>query len=225
MKSTGAPIFHHARLNVGLCVFAAVSALVGWTALATQFWLTVGLVLAQGRGLAMGLVLYFGFFTVLTNLLVALVLSVYAFGPGFPGYRKATSPVTVTSVAGAITIVGGVYFLILRHLWQPNGAQFVADAALHYLMPTLFVFFWAWVVPARTVRWRHAPWLVAWPLIYLVYVFARGEIFDLYPYDFVDVLKLGYRAALLNSVGLLLAYAVVVVGLVGLKAAFLRRSP
>lgn len=42
-----------------------------WAALAGQLWLTVGIVVGQGRGVAMGLVVYFEFFTVLTNLLAA----------------------------------------------------------------------------------------------------------------------------------------------------------
>ena len=67
----------------------------------------------------MGLVVYFGFFTVLTNLVSALVVSVHVAGSGFPGYRRLTSPVTLTTAAAAITIVSLVYFLILRHVWKP----------------------------------------------------------------------------------------------------------
>lgn len=203
----------------GLRTFAMVAALVGWLALIVQLWLTVATVLDQGRGLAMGLVIYFGFFTILTNLLATLVLTAFCAGPGFPAYRTAVSPVAVTAVTGAITIVGAVYFLILRHMWKPEGAQFLVDAALHYVMPAAFVFFWARLIPAGSVHWQHAPVLLTYPLVYLVYVFVRGEVTGLYPYEFVNVLKLGYRAALLNAAGLMLAYAAVVASFVGLKAA------
>ena len=111
-----------------------------------------------------------------------------------------------------------MYFFILRHLWKPQGAQFLADAALHYAVPVLMVVFWALAVPRRAVAWRHAPWLFVYPLVYLVYVFVRREIFGLYPYEFVDVIKLGYPAALLNAAGLLVAYAFVAGLLCGLKA-------
>ena len=197
--------------------FAAAAAVVGWVALGLQLWLTVTLVLSQGRGLGMALVIYFGFFTILSNLLATLVLSAWRVGPGFPGHRWLTQPVTLTTAASAITIVGLVYFFILRHTWQPAGAQFVADALLHYAMPVLTVIFWAWAAPARAVTWGSAPRLLLYPLAYLVYVFARGEVVSLYPYPFIDVLTIGYPAALRNSVGLLVAYALVAGLYVGLK--------
>ena len=201
-----------------LRLLATAAALTGWAALLLQLWLTVGVVIGQGRGWPMGLVVYFGFFTILTNLLATLALSAWRIGPGFPGHRLLTSPVTLTTAAAAITIVGLVYFFILRHTWKPEGPQFVADAVLHYVMPVLMVLFWAWAVPARAIGWARAPWLLLYPLVYLVYVFARGEIVALYPYEFIDVLKIGYPAALRNSVALLAAYSLVVGVYAGLKA-------
>ena len=178
-----------------LAMLAAGIASLAWGALILQLWLTLGVVIGQGRGVAMGLVVYFGFFTVLTNLLAALVVSAHVAGPGFPGYRRLASPLTLTTAATAITMVSLVYFLILRHVWNPRGLQFVADAALHYAVPLLVVVFWALAVRSATLNWRDAPWLFAYPLAYLVYVFLRGELVGLYPYGFVDVLQLGYSAA------------------------------
>lgn len=200
-------------------IYAVCVALVAWAALVVQLWLTMGIVLAQGRGFMMGLVVYFGFFTVLTNLLAALVMTGHAAGPGVFAYRRVASPVVMTATAASITIVGAVYFLILRHLWKPEGAQFWADVALHYAVPALVVVFWAWTVPARAVGWKDAPWLFAYPLAYLVYVFVRGEIVQIYPYAFIDVLAIGYRPALLNTAGIILAYAVVVGVFCGVKTA------
>ena len=213
--------------NPNLRQLAAAAALVGWAALGLQLWLTVTLVLGQGRGWGMALVIYFGFFTILSNLLATLVLSAWRVGPGFPGHSWLTRPVTLTTAASAITIVGLVYFFILRHTWQPEGAQFVADAALHYVMPVLMVLFWAWAVPPRAMPWASAPWLLlqllVYPLVYLVYVFARGELVSLYPYPFIDVLTIGYPAAMRNSAGLIVAYALVAGLYAGLKSLPARR--
>ena len=209
--------------NLSLRNFATAAALVGWAALGLQLWLTVTLVLGQGRGWGMALVIYFGFFTILSNLLATLVLSAWRVGPSFPGHGWLTRPVTLTTAASAITIVGLVYFFILRHTWQPEGAQFVADAMLHYVMPVLMVLFWAWAVPPRAVPWASAPWLLLYPLVYLVYVFARGELVSLYPYPFIDVLTIGYPAAMRNSVGLIVAYALVAGLYAGLKSLPARR--
>ncbi|MDB5886722.1 MAG: hypothetical protein JWR74_2893 [Polaromonas sp.] len=201
-----------------LAPFAAAIASVAWGALALQLWLTLGMVIGQGRGVGMGLVVYFGFFTVLTNLLAALVVTAHVAGPAFPGYRRLASPVTVTTAAAAITLVSLVYFLILRHVWKPQGLQWAVDAALHYAVPLLTVVFWALAVRAGTLRWRKAPWLFAYPLAYLAYVFVRGEIVGLYPYGFVDVLQIGYPMALRNAAGMLLAYATVACAFYQLKA-------
>lgn len=202
----------------GLQNLAAVAALSGWAALLLQLWLTVATVLAQGRGWPMGLVIYFGYFTILTNLLVALVLLAWCVGPGFLGHGWLTRPVTLTTAASAITVVGLVYFLILRHTWKPEGLQFAADATLHYVMPVLMVLFWVCAVPARALHWVHAPWLLLYPLAYLVFVFARGEVFGSYPYEFIDVLTIGYPDALRNSAGLVAAYALIAGLFVGAKA-------
>ena len=58
---------------------------------------------------------------------------------------------------------------------------------------------------------------VCYPLIYLVYVFCRGEIFKIYPYFFIDVGQIGYGLAMRNSLGVLLAYGLVLAVLLGLK--------
>ena len=211
------------RQNPSLRNFAAAAALVGWVALGLQLWLTVTLVLSQGRGWGMALVIYFGFFTILSNLLATLVLSAWRVGPRFVGHGWLTRPTAMTTAASAITIVGLVYFFILRHTWQPEGAQFVADAMLHYVVPVLMVVFWAWAMPARAMPWARAPWLLLYPLVYLVYVFVRGELVTLYPYPFIDVPNIGYPAAIRNSVGILIAYALVAGLYVGLKSLPARR--
>ena len=209
--------------NRNLQNLSAVAALIGWAALLLQLWLTVSLVLTQGRGWAMGLVIYLGFFTILTNLLATLALTAWRIGPSFAGHLWLTRPTTLTTAASAITVVGLVYFFILRHTWQPEGAQFIADATLHYVMPVLTVLFWAWAVPVRSLIWPNATWLLLYPVVYLVYVFVRGELVGLYPYPFIDVLKIGYPVALRNSVGLIAAYALITGLYVGLKA--LSRQP
>jgi hypothetical protein len=74
------------HLNRNLQNFTAVAALIGWAELLLQLWLTVGTVLGQGRGWPMARVIYFGFFTILTNLLATLALSAWRIGPSFPGH-------------------------------------------------------------------------------------------------------------------------------------------
>ena len=50
-----------------------------------QLWLSIRLVLADGKPVISGLVAYFGYFTVLTNIFVALVCTAGAFRQRPPG--------------------------------------------------------------------------------------------------------------------------------------------
>ena len=102
-------------------IYAAAGALVGWFALALQLYL----VLVQSRpGLAMlgAVITYFSFFTILTNLLVALVFSAIAMRrpAGRVQFLSSSSVQAATTVY--IAIVGVVYQLLLRQLWNPQGA-------------------------------------------------------------------------------------------------------
>ena len=42
----------------------------------------------------------------------------------------------------------------------------------------------------------------------MAYVFLRGVLLGSYPYHFIDVTSLGYSWALINAMGLLVAFAV-----------------
>ena len=82
--------------------------------------------------------------------------------------------------------------------------------------------FWLGVMPGGAVRRGTWSWLFVYPLVYLVYVFVRGEIFGIYPYFFIDVGQIGYGSALRNSLGVLVAYGAVVALLIGFKHVFAR---
>ncbi|WP_439518214.1 Pr6Pr family membrane protein [Hydrogenophaga sp.] len=192
-------------------------ALVAWFGLLLQLALTIRLVLSQGGTVAGALLIYFGYFTVLTNLLVAVSLSVPA--------RALRSPGVATGVAVSIALVGLAYHLLLRHVWNPQGLQWIADVTLHYATPLLCVLHWWWVVPPVRHAW-HAPavW-AAWPLAYLVYALLRGHWLQSYPYPFIDVMALGYAQSLVNALGLLAAFLLMGMGFVAVARWRLRRVP
>jgi hypothetical protein len=143
---------------------------------------------------------YFSFFTILTNLLVALVFTAVAM-------RAAafSSPSVQGGTAVYIAIVGIVYQLLLRQLWNPQGAQLLADMLLHAVIPLGYVVYWLIFAPRTGLRWMDAVVWLVYPGVYLIYVLARGAVSGLYPYPFVDVNVLGYagvlaRAAVLMAV-------------------------
>lgn len=183
--------------------FAALLALVGGLALIVQCVLTVSHHMNEGRSLGFGVVMYTGYFTITTNALcVAVAL---AFSPWFATDRRFAvlrEPWVVTCATASIVMVGAVYHLLLSRLFHQEGVQAVCNAVLHYTIPPLFPFLWWFVVPQNSLVWSDAWRVLSYPLAYLVYVVARGEVTGLYPYFFIDVPRIGYPQALLNAAGL-----------------------
>jgi hypothetical protein len=207
------------------CRGAGVIAAIGWAALAMQLVVTLGMMTADGHSVPAALWRYLGYFTILTNLLVALTMTRVARGR-WPGGHAADVSV-ITGVVLAIAIVGVVYEVLLSGRVPAMGPLWwTADRLLHYAVPALSVVWWILAVPKHTLGAADPVRWLAYPALYLVYALARGAVDQWYPYFFIDVGAIGYRRALTNasllSVGMLVAgYAVV--GIVALTRT-LRRS-
>jgi hypothetical protein len=195
-------------------VYTAVAASIGWFALVLQLYLEIHRSLAGGPPMAEIIVGYFSFFTILTNLLVVAVLT------SSGRHRKSklgnffSRPTVQTATATYIGIVGVTYSVLLRKLWNPTGLQKLADVLLHDAMPVIYILFWFIWVPKGDLRWKDGFVWLAYPLVYLLYVLARGAATGLYPYPFIDVASLGYPRMLVNVVLFLVFF--LAVGLVAI---------
>ena len=182
----------------------AALAVISWAGVLLQFWLSINLALANGKTVGDGLVVVFGYFTVLTNLFVALTATL----PFIAGSNRLGRwfGMVLGSAINSILMVSITYHFLLRNVWQPQGLQLLADIVLHYVVPLLASLYWL-IFPPRSELGVLAP--LAWclyPLLYFVYVFVRGELLGSYPYYFIDAASIGYRQAMLNSFGLLVAF-------------------
>jgi hypothetical protein len=197
----------HARsADHGSTLAPAVLAAVAWIALALQLVLSMQLARVNGKPGVDGLIAYLGYFTVLSNLFVALVATDGARRDGAPAglYRASLTGCATTS----ILVVGLGYHALLRNIWDPTGAQLVADVLLHYAAPALAVLHWlAYPHVERLPADAPLRWC-AWPLAYFAYAMLRGELIGSYPYPFIDVAAIGYGAAVSNALGLLVAFVV-----------------
>ncbi|PSN15039.1 hypothetical protein C7293_08875 [filamentous cyanobacterium CCT1] len=197
--------------SIGLRRFAALSASVCWLALAAQFYLSVQLGVANGNGVLGGVVAYFSYFTILTNGLVAIALTAAALpnstSPAWLAFFRR--PGVVTAITASIIVVGSVYFLILRHIWEPQGLQWLADVLLHYVMPPLFLVYWWWAVPKQALHPAAIARWMGYPLGYAIYALGLGSLRGRYPYPFIDVTALGYSRVLANSAALLVVFGLV----------------
>jgi hypothetical protein len=182
----------------------AVIAAVSWFALVLQLLLMVQQA-APGTTLH-AVINYFSFFTILTNLLVALGTTLPLLAPHSVVGQFFLRPSTQSATAVYIAIVGITYSLLLRQLWNPQGAQKIADVSLHDVVPVLYLAFWILLAPKSTLRWSDAIRWLAFPLVYMAYTLARGFAAHWYPYYFIDVDTIGLSRALIHAAGLLFAF-------------------
>jgi hypothetical protein len=183
-----------------------VVAATAWCGVLIQLWLSIRAAGANGQSLVAGVVSYFGFFTVITNLFVAIVCTLPSL-PWKPWPLGWLSRPTVTGCATtAILLVGIVYHFLLRELWAPRGLQWLVDLIQHYLVPAGVLSWWIMTEHRSELAWDMPLRWCSYPFIYLGYVMVRGEIIGSYPYPFINAEGIGHLRALLNASGLILAY-------------------
>jgi hypothetical protein len=196
------------RSNTAMRIFMAMVASVTWFALLLQFPLTIAISRANGMTVIGAVIAYFSFFTILTNLIVAFGLTFSLSAPHSRWGNFFSSAVVTSGTALYIAMVGAVYFLLLRHLWDPEGLQKIADVILHGIVPVMYVAYWILFVPKGGLRWKDPLWWSIYPLVYLAWVLIRGIVSGRYPYPFIDVGDLGYVYALSNAAMLLATFLV-----------------
>lgn len=175
----------------------------GWFALIAQFYLIIA---NREASIPETITRYFSFFTILTNLIVAVCCTILFFTPSSTAGKFFALPATLTAITVYITVVGVVYNTILRFLWMPEGLQQIVDELLHSVIPILFIVLWFFLTQKRKVKWTNIfPWLL-YPLAYIIYILIRGAPSGFYPYPFINVGELGYSKVVINCVGLLLVF-------------------
>jgi hypothetical protein len=179
-------------------IFAAAIALIGWVALVAQFAISVQLFSNQGGTVLDAAWRYFGYFTIITNMLVAITMTRVALG-----YWPASAPSALTGVVFTIAIVGFVYHFILRgNVPALDPWPRTVDRTLHYVVPALSILFWFTCVPKNSLTYGDPfRWIVI-PVLYFAYAITRGIFDGWYPYFFVDVNQLGYAVVFRNAVAM-----------------------
>jgi hypothetical protein len=174
---------------------AAIVALIAWAGLAIQFASTY----AAHHDVVATLWIIARFFTIITNLLVAIAMTAVAIDRRVP-------PLILGGLTLAIILVGVIYATLLSGLHHLTGPALLADFLLHKVSPIAMTLWWIFFAPRAAVD-RTAPlWWAAYPLAYFVYVLARGHYDSRYPYPFIDVGKLGWVQTALNAGGIALAF-------------------
>lgn len=191
------------KFNRMKSLFLVICALTVWLTVLLQFIL---IIMNRIASFPETVVRFFSFYTILTNILVAccftaLFLKTRSGKDGF-----FTKPGVLTATMVYIIVVGGVYNIILRYLWAPQGLQRIVDELLHTIIPILFVLYWVIATPKVNLQWKSIFLWLVYPFLYLMFILLRGSISGFYPYPFINVNELGYSIALLNSGYILAAF-------------------
>jgi hypothetical protein len=194
------------HLSPGRRRFVMTAAMLGWFGLAVQLYLILWGRWIDHASLLGGLVRFCSFFTVVTNTLVAVALSCAVIDRHSAGYRFFRSPVVSAGITTSIVLVSLAYNLLLRHLWTPEGWQWIADELLHDIMPLLFSGYWLFLVPKGLLEPRHVLMWMLYPVVYFGYLLLRGHIFGDYLYPFLNIGTLGMANALTNAFGVLAGF-------------------
>ncbi|TEA63314.1 Pr6Pr family membrane protein [Pseudomonas sp. CH235] len=192
------------------------AAVLGWAGLGIQLYLIFFARLSVGASLLGGLVSFFSYFTVLTNTLVAVVLTCAVTDRESAARRWFLQPWVSSGIAVSIAVVGLAYSILLRHLWHPQGWQFIADELLHDVMPLLFLAYWWLCVAKGSLRLKHLPLWLIYPLVYFAYALLRGHLLGAYAYPFIDVALLGYPQVFINAGGILLGFVLIALLVIGI---------
>ncbi len=174
---------------------------------------------------------FIGYYTNLSNVLVWLYFILVLFNNIFGIFDFVNNPVVCFTVMMSITLTFLIYHFLLSGTdrrnykegkinWNPYG---ITNLTLHYFCPVITILFWLFCNDKSGLQvWHGLFWLIS-PALYIVYTVIRvklGYVFDengrRWPYDFMDVDKLGVKTVVRNLAVLGLIFMVL-----GLVMAFI----
>lgn len=153
----------------------------------------------SGSHLAFGIFQYFSYFTILSNMMVAMWFAAHAFFPAsrLPAWLR--SPAVKGALLVYITITGLIYHFMLRDAWPQSSVQHFGSILLHYVAPVWLVMDWILWDEKGLLEWIYSVLWLGFPLVYMIYILITGAFSRYYPYFFMDAAKLGYFKVIMNS--------------------------
>jgi len=173
--------------SVGMCL--------SWFAILTQFVL---MILNREVSLAESIIRFFSYFTITTNLLVAIYFTSIVF-PKKTGWRNSLRlGGGATAITTYILIVGIIYQALLKDLWQPTGLHLLVNQLLHGIIPLYMLAYWIATIRYQNLGWKSVYSWLLYPIAYLLFALSRGYVSNFYPYPFLDMKKIGLLQTAIN---------------------------
>lgn len=165
----------------------------------------------------------FSFFTVQSNLLAAVVLTVVAVRSFSTRFQADPKPLAgmLAAVSSYMVVTGIVYNAVLR---AAGGADIMMGWSnnVHHVIAPVFMFLDVVVGPGRrAVKWHVVAQVLVFPLVWAAYTLVRGPVLvslstrttPWYPYPFLDptLTPSGYAGVAVWIAGIALVIALVAV--------------
>ncbi len=148
---------------------------------------------------------YFTYFTLWSNILVAIVMLMLFARPDRDSFWFRV--LRLDSVL-MIVVTGIIYNVVLAATAKNQGLEVWTNFFLHVLTPLLTFVVWLFAGPRGWISWRIIAASLILPIIWLVFALVRGAFIGAYPYGFLDVATYGYGTVLTNVAGIV-AFAIV----------------
>jgi hypothetical protein len=142
---------------------------------------------------------YFTYFTIWSNIIVAIVVTMLAIRPSRDSFIFRVVRLDALLM---ITVTGIIYNAILAASAKLQGFEVVTNFFDHLLVPAVTVVVWLLVGPRGWINWRIIGASLVIPIVWLVWALARGAVIGAYPYGFLNVAKFGYGTVLINVLGI-----------------------
>ena len=172
-----------------------ILSLLGWSSLGGRLYLKI--VESEITPLESTLQ-FFSYFTIVTTLLVSIYFSKKLFSSSEATTFKFEHPEDLTAITIFALIVGIVYHIVQKPLWNPEGIDLIIDTIHHTLIPIGTLTVWLMMKNKEVLDLKRLfKWLL-YPVLYVFFVLMRGYFSNFYPYAFMNVGTLGLAKVMLN---------------------------
>jgi hypothetical protein len=147
---------------------------------------------------------FFSYFTIESNLLVAITSGMLALRPRRDG---TLFRILRLDALFGITVTLVVYSVLIAPQHDPHGVNAWTNAGLHYVVPSMAMVGWLAFGPRPRIDENTLMLALIWPTLYIAYTIWHGEVSGWYPYPFIDAGHLGYVTTLRNGLGMVMLMA------------------
>ena len=159
------------------------------------------------------LVVFVTSLAVIANILAGLVYAGVLFDTqAFAAFRNRG----VQGLAATAMVFAMMFFhLVAGEAAAGEGTALIADWALNYIAPTLFVAYWMVYLTDGTLRLRNAAVWLVFPALYIGWVLLIGSTTGIYASEVLDVAADGWSAVAINYLTFMAAFLMLSVFAVG----------